>query len=150
MDVNVSEQIINKIEKSKVDVYVASASSNKFVGRIAAISPAADERTFTYLVKIEIDNKDSLLKPGMFAQVEFELDTAQNVIVIPRETVLTEGDINYVYIVEEDTAKRIEVKLGLDNGKEAEITEGLKEGMNIVIKGQEYLVDGGKVKVVDN
>ena len=40
VDVNVSEQIINKIEKNqKVDVYVASASSNKFVGRIAAISP---------------------------------------------------------------------------------------------------------------
>lgn len=150
VDVYVSEQIINKIEKNqKVDVYVRSASTDKFEGKIAAISPAADERTFTYLVKVEIDNQGGLLKPGMFAEVEFVLDSANNVIVIPREAILTEGDRDFVYIVEGDRAKKIEVKLGLDNGKEAAILEGLKEGMEIVIKGQEYLLDGGKVQIVE-
>lgn len=151
VDVNVSEQIINKLKKGqKVDIYVSSASSTAFKGTITAISPAADERTFTYPVKIEIDNKDGLLKPGMFAQVKFEVDTVKGALIIPREAILTEGDINNVYIVEGETAKKVKVRLGLDNGKEAEVIDGLTEGMQMVIKGQEYLVDGGKIKVVEN
>ena len=72
VEVNVSEQLINKIEKGqKVTVHVSSAFDKPFEGTIHAISPAADERTFTYPVKIEIPNKEGLLKPGMFAEVEF-------------------------------------------------------------------------------
>lgn len=151
VDVNVSEQIINKIEKGqKVDVYVSSAFDTPFEGTIQAISPAADERTFTYPVKIEIPNNDGLLKPGMFSEVEFAADTVKDAVIIPREAVLTEGDINYVYIVEGDRGKKIEVRLGLDNGKQVEILDGLSEGTQIVIKGQNYLDDGGKVQIAEN
>jgi RND family efflux transporter MFP subunit len=151
VEVNVSEQLINKIEKGqKVNVYVSSAFDKPFEGTIQAISPAADERTFTYPVKIEISNKEGLLKPGMFAEVEFAADTVKDAVIVPREAVLTEGDMHYVYIVEGERAKKLEVKLGLDNGKEAEILEGLKEGAQLVVKGQNYLEDGGKVQIADN
>lgn len=151
VDVNVSEQLINKIEKGqKVDVYISSAFDKPFEGIIRAVSPAADDRTFTYPVKIEISNKEGLLKPGMFAEVEFAADTVKDALIIPRESVLTEGDINYVYIVEGDRAKKVELKLGLDNGKEVEIPEGLNEGAQLVIKGQNYLEDGGKVQIAEN
>ncbi|NLK98112.1 MAG: efflux RND transporter periplasmic adaptor subunit [Epulopiscium sp.] len=151
VEVNVSEQLINKIEKGqKVTVHVSSAFDKPFEGTIHAISPAADERTFTYPVKIEIPNKEGLLKPGMFAEVEFSADTVKDAVIVPREAVLTEGDVHYVYIVEGDRAKKLAVKLGLDNGKEAEILEGLNEGVQLVIKGQNYLEDGGKVQITEN
>ncbi|NLK21977.1 MAG: efflux RND transporter periplasmic adaptor subunit [Epulopiscium sp.] len=151
VDVNVSEQIINKLKKDqKVEVYVSSASKTPFEGKIKVISPAADERTFTYPVKIEIPNQSGLLKPGMFAEIEFNVDTVNDAIIVPRETILTEGDISYIYTVEGDRAKRIEVKIGLDNGRETEIIEGLEEGTQIVIKGQNYLEDGGKVQIIED
>ncbi|KAE9636282.1 efflux RND transporter periplasmic adaptor subunit [Defluviitalea raffinosedens] len=150
VEVNVSEQVINKLEKGqKVDVYVSSAFSEPFEGTIYAISPAADQ-TFTYPVKIEIPNKDGLLKPGMFAEVEFAVDTVKDALIVPREAVLNEGDIYYVYIVEGDRAKKTEVKLGLDNGKEVEVVEGLTEGAQLIVKGQNYLEDGGKVQITEN
>ncbi|WP_058484879.1 efflux RND transporter periplasmic adaptor subunit [Defluviitalea phaphyphila] len=150
VDVNVSEQIINKIKTGQdVDIYVKSAFDEPFKGIIKTISPVANENTLTYPVKIEIDNKDSILKPGMFAEVEFSIDTVDNTIIVPREAVLTEGDIDYVYVIDGDKAKKVEVELGLDNGEKVEVVTGLKEGDQIVVRGQNYLEDGGKVEIVE-
>lgn len=50
--------------------------------------------------------------------------------------------------MEDNTAIEREVITGLDTGDYIEIKEGLEEGEHIIVEGQHYVEDGGKVKVV--
>lgn len=84
----------------------------------------------------------------MFADVTFHTDTSDNTIVIPTEAILTSGDVQYVYVVEDDTAKYIEVQTGLTGKGVTEVTSGLTEGEQLVTVGQSYLSDGAPVRIV--
>jgi len=61
---------------------------------------------------------------------------------------LTSGDTQYVYVVEENAAKYVEVTTGLTGSGVTEVTSGLTEGQQLVTVGQTYLKDGQAVRIV--
>ena len=72
VNVNVSEQSISSLkEGALVDVFVSSLGTEAIKGKITLLSPAADEVKNTYLVRVELDNKDGRFRPGMLAEVHF-------------------------------------------------------------------------------
>lgn len=149
VEVGVSEQIINKIYKDqKVDIKVKVATDEVFEGIVTAVSPVPDTRTQVYPIEIEIENKDNLLKPGMFAEIIFDIEKKENVLAIPSDAIKEKNEKTYVYVVENDIAKEKTIKTGMDNGKYVEIIDGLDENSRVILKGQDYVEDGEKVKVV--
>jgi len=150
INLSVSENIISELKvDDEVKISVSSIPDKTFKGKINALSPAASQ-TGLYPVVISISDEKSLIKPGMFAKVTFFTQRKKNVIVIPREALVRLGNETYVFVVgEENSAKKVNVKTGIDNGKSIEIISGLKEGMKLIISGQEYLVDNQKIKVVE-
>ena len=84
----------------------------------------------------------------MFADVTCHTDVSENAIVVPTEAILTSNDIQYVYVVENDTAKYVEVTTGLTGSGVTEVLSGLTEGQQLVTVGQAYLADGDPVRVV--
>ena len=88
------------------------------------------------------------LLSGMFADVTFHTDVAEQTIVVPTEAIRTSNGVQYVYVVEEDTARYIEVTTGLVGSGVTEVTSGLTEGQQLVTVGQAYLADGDPVRVV--
>jgi RND family efflux transporter MFP subunit len=149
VNVGVSEQIINKIYKDqKVDVKVKVATDQILKGTVKAVSPVPDQRTQIYPVEIEIDNADNLIKPGMFAEILFDIEKRDNVLAIPSGAVQEDNGKKYVYVVENGIVKKRDIEIGLDNGNYVEIKSGLKEKDKVVVKGQNYVEDGEKVKVV--
>ncbi|MCI1959054.1 MAG: efflux RND transporter periplasmic adaptor subunit [Clostridia bacterium] len=145
--VNVAEDMINKIKVGDtVKIKVASYSDKEFEGHISTIAPGADDGT--YPVEIDIPNSDGLLKSGMFAQVTFAKESGGSNIVIDRDALLTTTDGNYVFIVEDGKAKKVDVTTGIDNGDEIQILSGLNEGDEVVYSGNTYLNDGDSVNVV--
>lgn len=148
VEVRVSELLINTISVGdEVEVYIHSIGSESFTGRIKTISPAADQ-TSTFPVKIEIDNSKGELRPGMFAEVRFIKEQSINTIVVPRNTVLAGEDQSYVFIANGDSANKVIVETGIDNGKEIEIISGIDTGDRIVTKGQNFLTDSEKINIV--
>lgn len=148
-NINVTENVINKIKKGQeVLVDIPSASMNGVKGTIDNISPAADARTKLFPVKIYLNNKDNKIKPGMFAKVKLDTDKKENILVVKSEAVLQVNDKYLAYIVLKDKAVEKEVKVGLDTGEYVEILSGIKEGEKVIVKGQEYVENNTKVKVV--
>ena len=88
------------------------------------------------------------LLSGMFADVTFFTDVSQNAVVVPTESILTSGGVQYVYVVEDGTARYTEVITGLTGNGVTEVTGGLTEGQQLVTVGQAYLSDGDAVRVV--
>lgn len=151
IEVNVTENLVNKIKKgNEVDVDMDSVGAKEVKGKIYTISPAADSRTNLYSVKIELSNKDHKIKPGMFAKVYFKTDFINNVVVVKSESILVEEGKTIVYVVKDGKVQRKEVKVGIDNGKYTEIKSGIKEGEEVIVKGQQYVQNNSKIKIIDD
>jgi len=151
IETSVSEQLINKINiNDNVMVKITSISETPFEGTITALSPAPAKNTLTYPLKVSLNNQDSLIKSGMFAEVIIVSEKRENVVAIPSDATLVKTGKTVVATINEDnTVRFVPITLGLDNGTYAEITEGLSEDDIIVVEGQQYLNDDSKVNVVE-
>lgn len=146
--VSVSETLVPKIAAGdSADVYV-SATGQSFAAVIRSVERAANAQTKLYTVTLTVPADVGGLLSGMFADVTFHTDVSENAIVVPTEAILTSGGTQYVYVVENDTAKYVEVTTGLTGSGVTEIASGLTEGQQLVTVGQSYLNDGDAVRVV--
>jgi len=146
--VSVSEALVPKLHTGdQVDVTVSSAGQS-FVGVISAVEQAASAQTKLYTVSVRIPAGVEGLLSGMFADVTFHTDTSSNTIVVPTEAILTSGSVQYVFVVEGDRAKYVEITTGLTGNGVTEVASGLEAGQQLVTVGQSYLADGDAVRVV--
>ena len=151
IDTSVSETIINKIKiGDKVDVLVSSVSDTPFSGTITALSPAPAAGSLTYPMKVTLDNTDSAVKPGMFAEVVITSDKMENVIALPSKAVLIKSGKTVVAVIENGEKVVFKnVTVGVDNGDLAEIKSGIKAGDTVVIEGQYYLDENSEFNIID-
>lgn len=146
---DVPENLINSLKlDQEAQVNIPSVGDAEINGRVDNISPVSDARTQQFTVKVALVNKDGVIKPGMFAKVQMPTKTRANVLTIRSESIVVKNDQNIVYVVENDQAVAKEVAVGLDTGALVEITEGLQAGDKVISKGQTFVEQGSKVKLV--
>ena len=146
--VSVSETLVPKLAAGDTaDVYISSIDQF-FTATIRSVERAANVQTKLYTVTLSIPADVTGLLSGMFADVTFHTDVSENTIVVPTEAILTSNDVQYVYVVENDTARYVEVTTGLTGSGVTEITSGLTAGEQLVTVGQAYLADGDPVRIV--
>ncbi|MDR1533258.1 MAG: efflux RND transporter periplasmic adaptor subunit [Clostridiales bacterium] len=151
VSVNVTEVIVNNLATGqRVPVSINAASSQEFEAEIVTLAPAASQATAAFEVRLAIENKDNLIKPGMYAEARFVREQAENSVVLPRSAVLSEQAGQFVYTADSASARKVLVTTGIDNGQEIEITSGIVPGDQIVIKGQNYLNDGAKIEITES
>lgn len=147
VEVGVSEQVLNTIRVGdKVSVLMTAVSELPLEGTVSTIAPASGQ-TGMYTVKVELNNQDGKIKSGMMAEVSFTMESSKDTIVLPRNAVIEKDDEIYVYVVENGAAKKVNVELGIESGDTIEILSGLKDGDDVVTKGQTYISDGEEVNV---
>jgi len=147
--VSVAETLVPKLTIGDSADISVSAAGQAFTGTIRAVERSANQQTKLYTVTLGVPADVSGLLSGMSAEVTFHTDRSDNTVVVPSECVLSSGDTQYVYIVTDDTAKKVEVTTGLTSSGVTEITSGLQEGDQLVVVGQAYLEDGAPVRIVD-
>ena len=146
---DVAENMINRLYiGQEVTVDIPYSLEGELKGKIDFISTAADARTQLYKVKVNITNKENKIKPGMSGSIKFNIESRQDVLVVRSRAIIDSQGEKLVYVVEDEKAVQKEVVLGLDTGLYIEAKEGLKEGDLVIIKGQQYVVEGQSVKVV--
>ncbi len=117
-------------------------------GRIAGIGIKRSENTANYPLKIELDNPDRKLYPGMIVQCSIETKTWKNVLYIPQKDLLEEYDQPYLFVVtDEEKAHKLRVVLGEKIGENVIVTQGLQPGMKVVTDGAENLTEGTVVDI---
>lgn len=109
-------------------------------GKVIDILPTLDSTSRTIKVRIELPNREGLLKPGMFASVKFSNNPQSN-LVIPEQAVIRTGTRNVVIVGhEQGRFEPVVVQLGQSDGNKIAILKGLKAGQKVVISGQ-FLID---------
>ncbi len=149
LSVFTSENIRNGVQVGDVaDVTISSLSSEAMKCTVRSVSENADAQTNLYEITLYLP-ADLNAPVGAFADVVLYTDKKESTIQIPTECILTDGEEKYVFVVEDDKAKKVLISTGLVGDGVTEITEGLTGGENLVTKGQSYLSDGADVRIVD-
>lgn len=149
MDINLPESAIEYVKLNQ-PVYIThyTMPHDTLSGTISELSPAISTETRTFKGKLLIDNNQSKLRPGMFVKADIVVEKADSAIIIPKQVVISRRNRKYVYIVERNSAVLRNIQTGLEDEVNIEVTEGLNEDDNLIIRGYETLRENSRVKVL--
>jgi len=132
---SVQEKDLDRVRAGEVvSATVQSFPGEIFRGKVQFIADQLDADTRTIKVRVAYDNHDGRLKPGMFANLEFQGQPHQAVLV-PTTALIQSGDQTVVFV--EAQPWKFEprpVLVGARNGDSVEILGGLKAGERAVVK----------------
>ncbi len=144
---SVNEKDITRLRiGERVEVNVDAYPGKVFQGSVSRIAPTFDPLSRTALVEIKVPNPEHYLKPGMFARIKVIIQEHDNALKIRREAVV-KG--NNVFVVKEGRASLRNIVQGIREGNWVEVLAGVAAGEEVVIRGQKFLKDGMRVKVVE-
>jgi RND family efflux transporter MFP subunit len=131
----------------KLDVY----DNETFTGKVRLIYPTIDAATHTFGVEVFIENSSQKVRPGMYARVSLNFG-AEESIVIPDAAVQRQAGSNdkYVFVIENRVAKYHKIELGQHLGDRYEILSGLNDGDVVVTAGQNRLIEGTEVEIINS
>ncbi|MGQ9750087.1 efflux RND transporter periplasmic adaptor subunit [Desulfosoma sp.] len=121
-----------------------------FEGTVTVLSPVLDPRTRTALAELHLPNPDMALRSGMFAHVTIPLKRRETLVVDRDAVVRLPGTGQpYVFVVEGGKAHLRNVRLGIEQETLVEIVEGLRLNDQVIVRGQNRVVEGSSVEMTD-
>jgi HlyD family secretion protein len=118
-------------------------------GKVTVVSPALDPNSTTVEVWLEAKNPKHALKPGTSVQLSLTAQTVKDALVVPATSVITAPDgTSAVMLAGSDgLAHQQAVKLGIRNGDDVQVLDGVKAGEKVVTTGAYGLPDKTKLKI---
>lgn len=120
-----------------------------FKGYVKRISPVIDPQSGTFRVVVGVKDPQNQLRPGMFVSAELIVDTHQNARLIPKSALIYENERTYFFMVQQDTALRVELQKGFEDAEKVEVLNDIPVGTKVVVLGQNGLKNGSKVKIIE-
>jgi membrane fusion protein (multidrug efflux system) len=147
--IQVLEQDLPKVRLGqKARITVDAYPDKEFYGAITLISPTLNNLTRTASAEITIPNQNHLLKPGMFPEIELILGDTENLVLIPRYAVLTDGDRQKAYVVVKGKAEERWLEAGFTDKDLTYVKSGINPLDSLITSGQSQLKQGDRVRVV--
>ncbi len=145
---NIPEPDIGYIKKGlKAQIQVDAYPQDNFQGEISKVSEVVDTQTRTLPIEIIIPNQDHRLKSGMFGRLQIIASQLKDRPYLLQDALVRELGVNYVFVVENSTAKKKKINTGIQDNSHIEILDGLKEGDLVITFGQQGLKDGASIEV---
>ena len=118
-------------------------------GKVTVVSPALDPNSTTVEVWFEAKNPKHQLKPGTSVQLSLTAQTVKDALVVPVSSILTapDGATTVMVAGTDGRAHQKTVKLGIRNGDDVQITDGVSENDKVIASGAYGLPDKTKIKI---
>ena len=115
-------------------------------GAVTRHPSALDQGTRTMLLEVDLLNQDLSLYPGMYASVAITIQGSSGAPRVPDQALIFNGERVYVPIVQDNRIRLVDVRLGLDNGINCEITRGLKGDETVALGLGQAAVEGELIR----
>lgn len=147
---NVPQSHAGSVHPGDVAVLTVSNLPGKsFEGKVARTANALDPASRTLLVEVHVPNKQGLLLPGMYAQVELSSLRKNPPLLIPSTALIVSGAGTRVAVVDEAHQVHLQAIVpGRDYGDQIEVNSGLSLGDTIIASPSDVMQDGTKVEPV--
>lgn len=144
-----SKQVASKFTTNLAQGFTSAAIRTK----VTSVFPRADEKTRLVTVEVLIPNPGLVLKSNTYAVGHLVTGRVENAWIVPEQALTPmPGGKTVIFLApafsEQGEAEMREVKIGLRNGKEAQILEGLSEPSFVVVAGNRSLTSGESVTVI--
>lgn len=129
-------------------VSVRELPDKTFQGKVVRTTSALDPGSRTLLTEVQMPNPDYQLLPGMYATVDFGVQSTDPPVRIPATALIIDTDGPRVAVVTSDQKVRYQkVVIGRDYGNEVDILSGLEPGATVVTNVPDGLADGAQVRI---
>ncbi len=141
IDGQVNEHDLEKIQLNSDATFTSSAYPGKeYAGKVIYISGIIDENTRTVTVRCSFVNKGGMLKPQMFGELHLNVNSPDEAIMVPEESIIRDEGVEFVFIsTNSNTFERRMVETGYRGDGLVEIKTGLSSKEKIVTKGAFFL-----------
>ncbi|MBL9117756.1 MAG: efflux RND transporter periplasmic adaptor subunit [Verrucomicrobiaceae bacterium] len=147
IDFSVPETVLPVLKVgTEIAAQSAAAGGNTFMGKLAHLDSRIDPVTRSVPARAEVENKSRALKPGMLVMVKIAMEPKRS-LAVPERALVPVGSKAYVFTIDSQTARRIEIKPGRRRPGLLEVIEGLEKGQTVITDGLVGLQDGMEVKV---
>jgi len=156
-----TERDLGKLKNGQQAYIRVSAYPEKvFTGLVSRISPVLDPMTRMASVEVTIDNKEKMLKSGMFARIEIITGTLEDVLLVPRFATMESTSLlreagrdrvekkYFVFVAEGDSAVKRELDVDYVNHVNIAVKGGVAAGEKLVVEGQNNLKNGIAITIV--
>ena len=123
LQANVAQQDAVNIRLGSPLTAKISGTDLSIKGQVSSIFPQTNSETRTVTVESVINNPGGKLLSGQFIDMEIITQSQPYALTVPQSAVVTFEDSPAVWVVEEDTARRQKVKLGMINGERIQVTK---------------------------
>jgi multidrug efflux system membrane fusion protein len=143
-------KVLHKMKEGRLTVEAFDREMKQKLadGQLATVDNQIDPTTGTVKLKATFANHDSELFPNQFVNARLLLDVKKDAVIVPAAALQRNPQGAFVFVLKPDkTVAMRPVKIGITQGGEASLTDGLEVGEQVVVDGAERLRDGSKVEV---
>ncbi len=144
MIAQVSERFINRLSLND-PVLIKIVTDKSVNGKISYIAPSSDQETRTFRVEIDLPNKNGDIKNGITTKANVNLPSGKAHLLQASSIVLNDAGKIGIRIVDDKDQVRFQPVKILDDRDNGVYVAGLPEKLNIITRGQDYVIDGQKV-----
>jgi len=136
VEAKIPESLLSDIRIGQIASVTPKGSKGNYPGTVINIHHQLDAITRTAGVRLEIQNSDDLLHPGMFVSAEIATGSGEKTLLLPEQAIQRQGSELIVFVEEEPGHfERREVTVGKVNMGLLPILTGVKAGETVVVKG---------------
>ncbi len=132
----------------EVTITFPDLPGKSFTSKIEAINSTVDRQTQTAQIRASLPSPRHLLKSDLFARIEIRLKSLSDVLLVPRNALLSRPTGSFVFIVKKGKAHLREVQPGMGDSDSFVIRSGLAAGDSVVVLGNFELKDDMAVEVM--
>jgi membrane fusion protein (multidrug efflux system) len=143
VDFRVPETFLKQVQVGQaVEVTLDALPGKTYEGKVFALDPLVDAAGRAIVIRAQVRNQDTAMRPGMFARVTLITREQKEALMLPEEAVVPQGTERYVFRVTDSRAVRVKVETGARRDGKVEILAGLNKDDVVVTAGQLKLRDG--------
>jgi len=143
MEADVPEAIAGRVQEGAQLQVRVDTLQQPIIATVTEKAPVADPDSRTFRAKLDLPPGQPVM-PGQFARLRVPVGEAET-LRVPNGALVKRGQLEIVFVVEDQRAKLHLVKSGKHLGDEVEILSGLDTGDTVVVEGAPLLKDGQPV-----
>jgi HlyD family secretion protein len=137
---NVNEVDVSQVKKGqKVNIKLDAFPDRSFHGVVFSVGTIGQQNDRsssikTFEVVVDINETDPVLKPGMTTSLEIVVETIQQTVFVPLESVFTKNGKTVVFLADHSSPKEVEIETGVRNSNFVTIVKGLHGGEKVTLR----------------
>lgn len=144
---SIPEKYANKVRLNNLIKFTVQGVEGEYSAKIYATEPAVEANTRTLLVKAVTSNPSDHIIPGTFANIIFPLETLDNGLLVPAESLIPVQNGKKIFVMKNGKANEVMVETGARTDEDVLITSGIQAGDTVLTSGVMSLRNGSAVQV---